>query len=138
MRRTGDSPGHQKTGMTQMTSMTGSVQRPIINVELPSLIAITARSPVTAQGMREVARGLGLALYAVFVPMFLAYFAARALGLNTLCYDELHLQAASIGLSILPFGIYMIAQAGRRSLRSVFTVSAVVSSIVGVLLAAMV
>jgi hypothetical protein len=124
--------------MTKMSSMTGSVRRPIINVELPAFTAITAHSPVTAQGMREVAKGLGLALYAAFVPMFLAYFAARALGLNTLCYDELHAQAASIGLSILPFSMYLIALASRRSLRSVFTISAAVSAIVGALFAAMV
>jgi hypothetical protein len=121
-----------------MSSITGSVRRPTINLELPALQNISSELPISVQGLSRVAKAIGTGLYAAFIPMFTAYFIARALGASALCYDDLHLQAATAGAAMLPFSVFAILVAGNRSVRATFTVGAFVSAVFGILLAAMV
>jgi hypothetical protein len=55
-----------------------------------------------------------------------------------LCYDGISAQAATTGLVMLPFSMFCIMSASRRSLRAVFTVSAIVSALLGIVFAAIV
>jgi len=115
-----------------MTSLTCNVKNDTF--QLPTINFPT----VSAQGLSKAVKGMSVALYAAFVPMFYTFFIARAFGLSALCYDELSTQAATTGLVLLPFSMYCIMLASRRSLRAVFAVSAVVSAILGVVFAAIV
>lgn len=92
----------------------------------------------SGQGLVEVLKAAGITMAAVFLPMIAAFFAARSLGLSALCYADLSRQAITAGLAILPFSLYCVVLATRASFRAVLTVGAVVSSILGILAAALV
>lgn len=105
---------------------------------LPSFDLTNYVGALTAQGMSNVIKGMAVALYAAFVPMFYSFFVCRALGLSALCYNELATQAATTAIVILPFAAYCICMASKSSLRAVFMVSSIVSAILGIVFAAVV
>jgi hypothetical protein len=113
-----------------MTSVGISVQQdPSTTVRLP---LVSARRILTVWQT-----GL-IALLGTFVLLFAGFFAARAFGINALCYDDLARQAATAGLLMLPFSLYSLTISARRSLRVVGIVGAIVALVYGALLAAVV
>jgi hypothetical protein len=115
--------------------MTSIAVKQTNNFDVP---AVAAAASLTTQGLSRAIQGVAVGLYTAFIPMFYAYFAARMLGVNALCYDGLSTQAATAGLVILPFSMYLIALASKRSLKAVFATGAVASAVLGVIIAAVV